>query len=75
MDGMPRRTPHYFGDGNGKGRVVGEEGRAAENIYIQKMERQRMEKLRQKADKEKLEAEKSQSAKVSKSLGFLYFCS
>lgn len=33
MEGTARRTPRYFGDG--KGRVLSEEGRAAENVYIQ----------------------------------------
>ncbi|RRT81458.1 hypothetical protein B296_00012829 [Ensete ventricosum] len=62
MEGMARRTPRYFGDG--KGRVLSEEGRAAENVYIQKMERERMEKLRRKAEKERLEAEKAESEKA-----------
>ncbi|CAL9208808.1 uncharacterized protein At2g27730, mitochondrial-like [Musa acuminata AAA Group] len=65
MEGTARRTPRYFGDG--KGRVLSEEGRAAENVYIQKMERERMETLRRKAEKEKerLEAGKAESEKTT----------
>ncbi|KAH7671367.1 Peptidyl-prolyl cis-trans isomerase FKBP-type N-terminal protein [Dioscorea alata] len=47
----------YLGDG--KGRVLREEGRAAENVYIQKMERERMEKMKQKAEKERTAGEKA----------------
>ncbi|OVA10004.1 ATPase inhibitor [Macleaya cordata] len=61
MEGT-RMTPRYFSDGNG--RVLGEEEKAAENIYIKKMERERLEKLKLKAEKEKAEAEKAQSEKV-----------
>ncbi|XP_022133918.1 uncharacterized protein LOC111006346 [Momordica charantia] len=46
-----------------KGRVLSEEERAAENIYIQKMEREKLEKQRLKAEKEKAEKEKEQSDK------------
>ncbi|CAL9131702.1 unnamed protein product [Musa acuminata subsp. burmannicoides] len=63
MEGTARRTPRYFGDG--KGRVLSEEGRAAENVYIQKMERERMETLRRKAEKERLEAGKAESEKTT----------
>ncbi|KGN46045.1 uncharacterized protein At2g27730, mitochondrial [Cucumis sativus] len=48
---------------DGKGRVLSEEERAAENVYIQKMERERLEKLRLKAEKEKAQKEKEQSEK------------
>ncbi|KAG6578822.1 putative protein, mitochondrial [Cucurbita argyrosperma subsp. argyrosperma] len=51
----------YFSDG--KGRVLSEEERAAENVYIQKMEREKLEKQRLKAEKEKAEKEKEQSEK------------
>eukprot|EP01018_Ginkgo_biloba_P013013 Gb_10047 [translate_table: standard] len=37
----------------GKGRVLGEEEKAAENVYIKKMEKERLEKLKQKMEKEK----------------------
>ncbi|OIT22707.1 PREDICTED: uncharacterized protein At2g27730, mitochondrial-like [Nicotiana attenuata] len=47
----------YFSDG--KGRVLGEEERAQETIYIQKMERERLEKAKQKAEREKAEKEKA----------------
>ncbi|KAF3320738.1 Mitochondrial ATPase inhibitor, IATP [Carex littledalei] len=51
------RAPRYFSDG--KGRVLSEEERAKETVYIQKMERERLEKLRKKMEKEKAEAEKA----------------
>ncbi|KAJ4971338.1 hypothetical protein NE237_004437 [Protea cynaroides] len=56
-----RRISRYFSDG--KGRVLSEEERAAENIYIQKMEREKMEKLKLKAEKEKAASEKEKSEK------------
>ncbi|KAK9282903.1 hypothetical protein L1049_011128 [Liquidambar formosana] len=59
-----RRTAtstRYFSDGTG--RVLGEEERAAENVYIKKMERERMEKLKLKAEKEKAAAEKEKGEK------------
>ncbi|XP_059317586.1 uncharacterized protein At2g27730, mitochondrial-like isoform X2 [Lycium ferocissimum] len=40
------------------GKVLGEEERAQENIYIKKMERERLEKAKQKAEREKAEKEK-----------------
>ncbi|XP_050386956.1 uncharacterized protein At2g27730, mitochondrial [Argentina anserina] len=43
---------------DGKGKILSEEERAAENVYIKKMERERLEKLKQKAAKEKAENEK-----------------
>ncbi|XP_021897697.1 uncharacterized protein At2g27730, mitochondrial isoform X2 [Carica papaya] len=45
----------YFSDG--KGRVLSEEERAAENVYIQKMEREKLEKKKKKTEKEKAEKE------------------
>ncbi|RWW26025.1 hypothetical protein GW17_00009612 [Ensete ventricosum] len=69
MEKLARRSPRFFSDD--RGRILSEEERAAENVYIQKMERERMEKLRRKAEKERLEAEKAKSEKVSKILGFL----
>ncbi|XP_052188050.1 uncharacterized protein At2g27730, mitochondrial [Diospyros lotus] len=47
----------YFSDD--KGRVLSEEERAAENVYIKKMEREKMEKMKRKAEKEKAEKEKA----------------
>ncbi|KAL9388365.1 hypothetical protein Peur_016970 [Populus x canadensis] len=47
-----RGATRYFSDG--KGRVLSEEERAAEN----KMERERLEKLKRKQEKEKAEKEK-----------------
>nr|ACG25845.1 ATPase inhibitor [Zea mays] len=52
MEGVSR----YFSD-KASGRVLSEEERAAENVYIQKMEREKLEKLR-KEDKAKAEAAK-----------------
>uniref|UniRef100_A0A453JJE7 Uncharacterized protein n=1 Tax=Aegilops tauschii subsp. strangulata TaxID=200361 RepID=A0A453JJE7_AEGTS len=52
----------YFGDSVRTGRLLGEEGRAAENVYIQKMEREKLEKLRRKADQEKADAAKQEAA-------------
>ncbi|KZV57482.1 hypothetical protein F511_35207 [Dorcoceras hygrometricum] len=49
--------PRYFSDG--KGRVLSEEERAQETVYIQKMERERAEKLKRKAELEKAEKEKA----------------
>ncbi|XP_034703379.1 uncharacterized protein At2g27730, mitochondrial-like isoform X1 [Vitis riparia] len=61
MEGYRRSAPRYFSDD--KGRVLSEEERAAENVYIQKMERERMEKLKRKAEKEKAAAEKEKAEK------------
>ncbi|KMZ70684.1 hypothetical protein ZOSMA_196G00330 [Zostera marina] len=36
-----------------KGKILSEEERAVENVYIQKMEREKMEKAKLKAEKEK----------------------
>ncbi|MQL94218.1 hypothetical protein Taro_026873 [Colocasia esculenta] len=49
---------------DGKGRILSEEERAKENVYIQKMERERLEKLKKKAEKEKAEREKASAEKV-----------
>ncbi|XP_034703380.1 uncharacterized protein At2g27730, mitochondrial-like isoform X2 [Vitis riparia] len=62
MEGYRRSAPRYFSDD--KGRVLSEEERAAENVYIQKMERERMEKLKRKAEKEKAAAEKEKAEKA-----------
>ncbi|GFP88836.1 hypothetical protein PHJA_001027300 [Phtheirospermum japonicum] len=59
----------YFSDG--KGRVLGEEERAQETVYIQKMEREKMEKLKKKAEQEK--AEKDKSDKVNYTQFLFYF--
>uniref|UniRef100_A0ACD5ZJM8 Uncharacterized protein n=1 Tax=Avena sativa TaxID=4498 RepID=A0ACD5ZJM8_AVESA len=61
MEGIGGR-PRYFSDGVRTGRVLSEEERAAENVYIQKMEREKLEKLRRKADLEKAEAAKRAAA-------------
>ncbi|GAB4836242.1 hypothetical protein Ancab_001157 [Ancistrocladus abbreviatus] len=70
MEGAARRTsssasavPRYFStDGKG-GRVLSEEERAAENIYIQKMERERMEKMKRREETEKAEKAKESADK------------
>ncbi|PRQ56074.1 putative NADH:ubiquinone reductase (H(+)-translocating) [Rosa chinensis] len=51
-----RGATRYYSDG--KGKILSEEERAAENVYIKKMERERLEKLKQKAAKESAENEK-----------------
>ncbi|CAD6250798.1 unnamed protein product [Miscanthus lutarioriparius] len=55
------RVSRYFSD-KASGRVLSEEERAAENVYIQKMEREKLEKLRRKEDKAKAEAAKRAAA-------------
>ncbi|KAG1369703.1 putative 40S ribosomal protein S25 [Cocos nucifera] len=57
-------APRYFSDSTG--RILSEEERAKENVYIQKMERERLEKLRRKQEKERAEAEKSRPDKAPK---------
>ncbi|KAF2920932.1 uncharacterized LOC4346312 isoform 2 [Oryza sativa Japonica Group] len=54
---------------DGKGRVLSEEERAKENVYVQvylKMERERMEKRKKKLEKEKAEADKGNPAASDK---------
>ena len=46
---------------SGKGKILSEEERAAENVYIQRKERERLEK--QKAEKEKAEKAKENADK------------
>ncbi|XP_011627301.1 uncharacterized protein LOC105421491 isoform X1 [Amborella trichopoda] len=50
MEGSSR-VPRYFSDG--KGRLLSEEERAAEKVYIQKMESERLEKMKKKMEQEK----------------------
>ncbi|KAK7822225.1 uncharacterized protein At2g27730, mitochondrial isoform X1 [Quercus suber] len=47
-----RGATRYFNDGK---RILSEEERAAETVYIQKMEREKLEKMKRKAEKEKAE--------------------
>ncbi|GLT57036.1 hypothetical protein SLA2020_300390 [Shorea laevis] len=56
-----RGSTRCFSDG--KGRVLSEEERAKETVYIQKMERERLEKQKKQAEKEKLEKEKGSAEK------------
>ncbi|KAL6646371.1 hypothetical protein ACP70R_017979 [Stipagrostis hirtigluma subsp. patula] len=42
-----------------KGRVLSEEERAKESVYIQKMEKERQEKLKKKLEQEKADADKN----------------
>ncbi|KAA8534570.1 hypothetical protein F0562_032087 [Nyssa sinensis] len=61
MEGSGRSTAsglRYFSED--KGRVLSEEERAIENVYIQKAERERMEKRKAKEEKEKAEKEKAE---------------
>ncbi|RLM49057.1 uncharacterized protein C2845_PMPSC055707 [Panicum miliaceum] len=51
---------------DGKGRVLSEEERAKESIYIQKMERERQEKLKKKLEQEKADADKTKPADSDK---------
>ncbi|KAG6763387.1 hypothetical protein POTOM_030801 [Populus tomentosa] len=50
-----RGATRYFSED--RGRVLSEEERAAENVYIKKMEKERLEKLKLKQEKEKTEKE------------------
>ncbi|EES06910.1 hypothetical protein BDA96_04G178300 [Sorghum bicolor] len=61
VGGGGARVSRYFSD-KASGRVLSEEERAAENVYIQKMEREKLEKLRRKEDKAKAEAAKRAAA-------------
>ncbi|KAL0008091.1 hypothetical protein SO802_009593 [Lithocarpus litseifolius] len=54
-----RGATRYFSDG----RILSEEERAAENVYIQKMEREKLEKMKRKAEKEKAEKAKESADK------------
>ncbi|XP_008647167.1 uncharacterized protein [Zea mays] len=51
---------------DGKGRVLSEEERAKESVYIQKMERERQEKLKKRLEQEKADSEKVKSADADK---------
>ncbi|CAI0410639.1 unnamed protein product [Linum tenue] len=61
-----RAAARYFSNGDvGKGgRVLSEEERAKETVYVQKMEREKLEKQKRKAEKEKAEKEKQNTEKV-----------
>ncbi|XP_066318574.1 uncharacterized protein At2g27730, mitochondrial-like [Miscanthus floridulus] len=61
VGGGGARVSRCFSD-KASGRVLSEEERAAENVYIQKMEREKLEKLRRKEDKAKAEAAKRAAA-------------
>ncbi|CAL5014116.1 unnamed protein product [Urochloa decumbens] len=50
---------------DGKGRVLSEEERAKESVYIQ-MERERQEKLKKKIEQEKSDADKTKPADADK---------
>ncbi|KAF5777816.1 hypothetical protein HanPI659440_Chr12g0459051 [Helianthus annuus] len=61
MDSSSSRSSYrFFSD---QGRVLSEEERAAENVYIKKMEKERLEKQKLKAEKEKAKAEKENAEK------------
>ncbi|KAK9912152.1 hypothetical protein M0R45_036025 [Rubus argutus] len=57
-----RGATRYYSEG--KGKILSEEERAAENVYIKKMERERMEKQKQKAEKERTDNEKETADKL-----------
>ncbi|CAK9180658.1 unnamed protein product [Ilex paraguariensis] len=54
----------YFSDG--KGRILSEEERAKETVYIHKMEKERLEKQKLKEEKERAEKEKAEKEKSDK---------
>ncbi|XP_021773491.1 uncharacterized protein At2g27730, mitochondrial-like [Chenopodium quinoa] len=62
MDGTSRSSS-LFARFSSDGRVLSEEERAKETVYIQKMERERLEKLKKKQEKEKAEKEKEGAEK------------
>ncbi|KAC9125590.1 hypothetical protein E3N88_46327 [Mikania micrantha] len=70
MDSSSSRSSfRFFSD---QGRVLSEEERAAENVYIKKMEKEKLEKQKLKEAKEKAEkekAEKGQHCHVCKAFG------
>ncbi|XP_066326849.1 ATPase inhibitor, mitochondrial-like [Miscanthus floridulus] len=51
---------------DGKGRVLSEEERAKESVYIQKMEKERLEKLKKRLEQEKSGADKAKPADADK---------
>ncbi|EES15175.1 hypothetical protein BDA96_07G180200 [Sorghum bicolor] len=51
---------------DGKGRVLSEEERAKETVYIQKMEKERQEKLKKQLEQEKPGADKAKPADADK---------
>ncbi|KAG0485822.1 hypothetical protein HPP92_009901 [Vanilla planifolia] len=59
MKGIAGNFTRYYGDG----RILSEEERAKENVYIQKMEREKIEKQKLKAEKERAEKEMAQKEK------------
>ncbi|KAL8162047.1 hypothetical protein V2J09_013536 [Rumex salicifolius] len=61
--GSPSLFPRYFSDGSG--RILSEEERAAENVYIKKMEKEKLEKAKLKAEREKAEKEKEAAKQKS----------
>ncbi|KAL1542276.1 hypothetical protein AAHA92_26396 [Salvia divinorum] len=59
MESSGRSSLRYFSES--KGRVLSEEERAVETVYIQKMEREKLEKLRKKkGEQEKADKNKSE---------------
>ncbi|KAL7589800.1 uncharacterized protein At2g27730, mitochondrial [Lactuca sativa] len=58
MDSSSSRSAfRFFSD---QGRVLNDEERAAENVYIRKMEKEKLEKQKRKEEKEKAEKEKAE---------------
>ncbi|KAM7268829.1 hypothetical protein ACFE04_010995 [Oxalis oulophora] len=71
MDSTRGSMSRFFSD---KGRVLSEEERAKETVYIQKMEKERLEKLKLKAEKEKAAKEKEASEKLYLHCRVILFC-
>ncbi|KAJ3681553.1 hypothetical protein LUZ60_016042 [Juncus effusus] len=62
VGGAARASVRLFSS-DGKGKVLSEEERAKENVYIQKWERERLEKQKKKAEHDKSTDEKKSDKK------------
>ncbi|KAL4575319.1 hypothetical protein LXL04_022161 [Taraxacum kok-saghyz] len=61
MDSSSSRSSlRFFSD---QGRILSDEERAAENVYIRKMEKEKLEKQKLKEAKEKAEKEKAEKVR------------
>ncbi|KAL9994480.1 hypothetical protein Hdeb2414_s0904g00959611 [Helianthus debilis subsp. tardiflorus] len=58
-----RSAPRFLSDQGGGGRVLEDEERARENLYVKKMEKEKLEKQKQKLE-EKEKTDKDKSDKV-----------
>ncbi|KAG6404515.1 hypothetical protein SASPL_136764 [Salvia splendens] len=67
MESSGRSSLRYFSES--KGRVLSEEERAVETVYIQKMEREKLEKLRKKKwEQERADKNKSEKLCIDEEL-------